>query len=184
MGQADVMRKAMGKKNAAVMLEERANFLAGIKANGYAEKLGNDLFDLIQPFSGYAFNKAHAICYGVIAYQTAYLKAHYPVEYMCAVLQSASGNTDRIAAALAECSRLGIPVMPPDVNHSEANFAIETVEDGRDGIRYGLAQIKTVGAGAVEGLLAERRAAGPFAHLEDFARRQRGQYPGGLGPTA
>ena len=171
MGQADVMRKAMGKKNAAVMLEERANFLAGIKANGYAEKLGNDLFDLIQPFSGYAFNKAHAICYGVIAYQTAYLKAHYPVEYMCAVLQSANGNTDRIAAALAECNRLGIPVMAPDVNRSEANFAIEAVEDGRDGIRYGLAQIKTVGAGAVEGLLAERRTAGPFAHLEDFARR-------------
>jgi DNA polymerase-3 subunit alpha len=171
MGQADVMRKAMGKKNAAVMLEERANFLAGIKANGYTEKLGNDLFDLIQPFSGYAFNKAHAICYGVIAYQTAYLKAHYTVEYMCAVLQSASGNTERIAAALAECNRLGIPVMAPDVNYSEANFTIETVEDGREGIRYGLAQIKNVGAGAVEGLLAERRTAGPFADLEAFARR-------------
>lgn len=171
LGQADVMRKAMGKKNAAVMLEERASFLAGIKANGYTEKLGDDLFDLIQPFSGYAFNKAHATCYGVIAYQTAYLKAHYPVEYMCAVLQSANGNTERIAAALAECHRLGIPVMAPDVNRSEANFTIETVEGGRDAIRYGLAQIKTVGAGAVEGLLAERRAAGPFAHLEDFARR-------------
>ncbi|RLT41796.1 MAG: hypothetical protein DWI58_07925, partial [Chloroflexi bacterium] len=124
-----------------------------------------------QPFSGYAFNKAHAICYGVIAYQTAYLKAHYTVEYMCAVLQSASGNTERIAAALAECNRLGIPVMAPDVNYSEANFTIETVEDGRDGIRYGLAQIKNVGAGAVEGLLAERRAAGVFADLEAFARR-------------
>ncbi|RJQ09787.1 MAG: DNA polymerase III subunit alpha [Dehalococcoidia bacterium] len=171
LGQADVMRKAMGKKNAAVMVEERSRFLDGIRANGYTEKLGNDLFDLIQPFSGYAFNKAHATCYGVIAYQTAYLKAHYTVEYMCAVLQSASGNTDRIAAALAECHRLGIPVMAPDVNRSEANFAIEVAEDGRDGIRYGLAQIKNVGAGAVEGLLAERRGAGPFASLEDFARR-------------
>jgi len=175
LGQADVMRKAMGKKNAAVMAEERARFLDGIKANGYTERLGNDLFDLIQPFSGYAFNKAHATCYGVIAYQTAYLKAHYPVEYMCAVLQSANGNTERIAAALAECHRLGIPVMAPDVNRSEANFTIETVEDGHggahEGIRYGLAQIKNVGAGAVEGLLAERRAGGPFAHLEDFARR-------------
>ncbi len=171
LGQADVMRKAMGKKDAKVMAEERAQFLEGIKANGYTEKLGNDLFDLIQPFSGYAFNKAHATCYGVIAYQTAYLKANYTIEYMCAVLQSASGNTDRIAAALAECHRLGIPVMAPDVNRSEANFTIEAVEDGREGIRYGLAQIKNVGAGAVEGLLTERRAAGPFAHLEDFARR-------------
>ncbi|MBM4409727.1 MAG: DNA polymerase III subunit alpha [Chloroflexi bacterium] len=171
LGQADVMRKAMGKKNAAVMVEERSRFLDGIRANGYTEKLGNDLFDLIQPFSGYAFNKAHATCYGVIAYQTAYLKAHYTVEYMCAVLQSASGNTDRIAAALAECHRLGITVMAPDVNRSEANFAIEVAEDGRDGIRYGLAQIKNVGAGAVEGLLTERRGAGPFANLEDFARR-------------
>ncbi|MEX2032503.1 MAG: OB-fold nucleic acid binding domain-containing protein, partial [Dehalococcoidia bacterium] len=164
-------RKAMGKKIASVMLEERERFLAGLRAQGYEERLGIDLFDLIEPFAGYAFNKAHAVCYGTIAYQTAYLKAHYPAEYMTAVLQAANGNSDRIAAAIAECNRLGIPVLQPDVNRSDANFSIEVLADGPEAIRFGLAQVKNVGLGGVEGLIEERDAKGYFETIEDFARR-------------
>ncbi len=171
LGQADVMRKAMGKKIASVMLEEREQFLAGVEAQGHPKKLGEDLFDLIEPFAGYAFNKAHAVCYGTIAYQTAYLKAHYPAEYMTAVLQAASGNYERIATAIAECTRLGLPVLAPDVNRSSSNFSIETATDGSEAIRYGLAQIKNVGLGSVETLLANRDEEGEFATIEEFARR-------------
>ena len=171
LGQADVMRKAMGKKIASVMLEEREQFLAGVLASGYETRLGEQLFDLIEPFAGYAFNKAHAVCYGTIAYQTAYLKAHYPVEYMAAVLHAANGNSDRIAPGIAECTRLGVPVLQPDVNRSEANFSIERLDDGTDAIRFGLAQVKNVGLGGVEALIAERDARGEFLSVEDFARR-------------
>jgi len=171
LGQADVMRKAMGKKIASVMMEEREQFLAGLKEQGYEEELGHYLFDLIEPFAGYAFNKAHAVCYGTIAYQTAYLKAHYPSEYMTAVLQAANGNSDRIAQAIAECHRLGIPVLQPDVNRSEANFSIESTPEGVEAIRYGLAQIKNVGLGGIEGMIAEREEKGDFESIEDFARR-------------
>ena len=170
LGQADVMRKAMGKKVAAIMVEERERFLAGVREQGNDEHLGNQLFDLIEPFAGYAFNKAHAVCYGTIAYQTAYLKAHYPAEYMTAVLQAANGNSDRIAQAIAECNRLGIAVLQPDVNRSGVNFTIEVGSDGAEAIRYGLAQIKNVGLGGVEGLIAEREKS-DFESIEDFARR-------------
>ena len=171
LGQADVMRKAMGKKIASVMLEERKGFLEGAAKLGYEQRLAEQIFDQIEPFAGYAFNKAHAVCYGTIAYQTAYLKAHYPVEYMAAVLQAANGNSERVAAGIAECTRLGVPVLPPDVNRSEANFSIEQTEDGVAAIRFGLAQIKNVGLGGVEGLIADRDAKGDFATVEDFARR-------------
>ncbi len=171
LGQADVMRKAMGKKIASVMLEERVQFLAGVETLGYDRRLGEQLFDLIEPFAGYAFNKAHAVCYGTIAYQTAYLKAHYPVEYMAAVLHAANGNSDRIAPGIAECTRLGLKVLQPDVNASEANFSIERLPDGTDAIRFGLAQVKNVGLGGVEALIAERVSRGEFANVEDFARR-------------
>ncbi|MQC16625.1 MAG: DNA polymerase III subunit alpha [Chloroflexi bacterium] len=171
LGQADVMRKAMGKKIASVMIEEREQFLDGLRKQGYEERLGNQLFDLIEPFAGYAFNKAHAVCYGTIAYQTAYLKAHYPAEYMTAVLQSAAGNSDRIAQAIAECNRLGIPVLQPDVNRSGVTFTIQVQPDGSEAICYGLAQVKNVGLGGVEGLIDERDAKGEFESIEDFARR-------------
>lgn len=178
LGQADIMRKAMGKKIAAVMLAERERFVSGAVEKGYDQKLAEQVFDLIEPFAGYAFNKSHAFSYATIAYQTAFLKAHYPVEYMTAVLMAA-GNTgalERVAEAIAECTRLGIKVLQPDVNRSRANFSVEHVPgaNGADGervIRFGLAQIKHVGSGAVEALLAERDAKGVFAHLEDFARR-------------
>jgi len=171
LGQADVMRKAMGKKIASVMLAEREQFVEGAVGQGYERRLAEELFDLIEPFAGYAFNKAHAFSYGVIAYQTAYLKAHYPVEYMAAVLKAAQGSHERIAAAIGECTRLGIAILPPDVNRSRAFFAVEQQLDGTPAIRYGLAQIKNVGQGAVEVLIAERDSGGEFASLEDFARR-------------
>ena len=173
LGQADVMRKAMGKKIASVMLEERESFIAGGVARGYDQKVAETLFDLIEPFAGYAFNKAHAFSYATIAYQTAYLKAHYPVEYMTAVLMAAGGTQDRLAAGIGECTRLGVAVLPPDVNRSRANFSIERAADepGRAAIRFGLAQIKNVGEGGIEALLADRDADGAFATLEDFARR-------------
>ena len=179
LGQADVMRKAMGKKIPAVMLAERERFVAGSIANGYEQRLAEQLFDLIEPFAGYAFNKAHAFSYAVIAYHTAYLKAHYPVDFMTAVLMAAgahpTGAQERIAAAIAECTRLDIEVLPPDVNASQQNFQIgsrsDAVAAAAGSIRFGLAQIKNVGVGAVEGLIAARAEGEAFSSIEDFARR-------------
>ena len=175
LGQADIMRKAMGKKIAAVMVAERERFITGAVDKGYDQRLAEQVFDLIEPFAGYAFNKAHAFSYGTIAYQTAYLKAHYPIEYMAAVLMAAgahpTGALERVAAAIAECTRLGIDVRQPDVNRSMANFAVERQPGGGRAIRFGLATIKHVGSGGVESLIAERETNGQFASLEDFARR-------------
>ena len=171
LGQADVMRKAMGKKIAEVMVEERDRFVSGIEMQGHKRRLGEKLFDLIEPFAGYAFNKAHAVCYGLIAYQTAYLKAHYPIEYMAAVLCSSSG--DRTALAAAECQRLGISISLPDINRSIVNFNVEVSEstDRAPSIRYGLGQVKDVGAGSAELIVAERLENGEYASMEDFAAR-------------
>jgi DNA polymerase-3 subunit alpha len=171
LGQADVMRKAMGKKIAEVMTEERERFVSGIESKGHKRRLGEKLFDLIEPFAGYAFNKAHAVCYGLIAYQTAYLKAHYPIEYMSAVLCSSSG--DRTALAAAECQRLGISISLPDINRSRVNFNVEVSEsiDGARSIRYGLGQVKDVGSGSAELIVAERVENGEYSSMEDFAAR-------------
>ena len=171
LGQADVMRKAMGKKIAEVMIEERDRFVSGIELQGHRRRLGEKLFDLIEPFAGYAFNKAHAVCYGLIAYQTAYLKAHYPIEYMAAVLCSSSG--DRTALAAAECQRLGISISLPDINRSNVNFNVEVSEsaDRARSIRYGLGQVKDVGAGSAELIVAERLENGEYSSMEDFAAR-------------
>jgi DNA polymerase-3 subunit alpha len=174
LGQADVMRKAMGKKIREVMVAERERFLSGAMANGYSEQEAAAVFDLIEPFAGYAFNKAHSWCYGNIAYQTAYLKANYPVQYMAAVLQMTRSSADphaRIAAAVSECTRLGIEVLRPDVNESEENFSVVTLADGSLGIRFGVGVIKNVGAAAVEGIIASRKEQGPYRDIEDFCRR-------------
>ena len=178
LGQADVMRKAMGKKIAGIMREERGNFIAGARRNGYGDQDASSIFDLIEPFAGYAFNKAHAVCYGSIAYQTAYLKAHHPACYMTAVLRSAAGQQDRVGVAVAECVRLGIPVLPPDINRSHETFTTEGAQphapqdaDPQPGIRFGLASVKNVGGGAVAALLAEREEHGPFRALEDLCKR-------------
>ena len=171
LGQADIFRKAMGKKIPAVMKTERRNFVAGAKKKGFSAELAGEVFALIEPFAGYAFNKAHAVSYALIAYQTAYLKANYPAEYITAFLATHVDQTDRVASAVTECRRLGITVLPPDINGSEVNFAIE--RDGSDvpAIRFGLTAIKNVGPGAVEPIIAERNREGEFQSIEDLCRR-------------
>ncbi|MBI4758587.1 MAG: DNA polymerase III subunit alpha, partial [Chloroflexi bacterium] len=169
LGQADILRRAMGKKKPEEMKKERENFIAGARKQGYDQELAVKIFDLIQPFAGYAFNASHAACYAMVAYQTAYLKANYPVEYMTAVLESALGNTDKIVTAVVECRRLGLPVLPPDINRSQATFTIEDTPP--QGIRFGLAAIKNVGEGPVQEIIAARDSGGPFQSLDDFCRR-------------
>jgi DNA polymerase-3 subunit alpha len=174
LGQADVMRKAMGKKKAEIMAAERSRFVEGAVGLGYSEADANAVFDLIEPFAGYAFNKAHSWCYGNIAYQTAWLKAQYPVQYMTAVLQmskSAPDTYERIGAAVAECTKLGIEVLPPDVNMSHENFGVERRPDGSMAIRFGLGVVKNVGSSAVEGMIAARGSGGPYRDVEDFCKR-------------
>jgi len=157
------------------MRAERQRFLAGGKANGYRQAQAEQIFNLIEPFAGYAFNKAHAVSYARIAYQTAYLKANFPAEYMTAVLMLAehhpAGAAQRVAEATAECARLGIRVLPPDINRSAVKFSLEPQDGGGEAIRFGLANIKNVGAGIVEGIIAARDQGGPFASIEDFCQR-------------
>jgi DNA polymerase III subunit alpha len=169
LGQADVMRKAMGKKVRAMMRAEEERFRAGASEKGYTPELAKQIYDLIEPFAGYAFNKAHAVSYGTIAYQTAYLKANYPAEYMTAVMMMA-GDQKRVAEAFAECVRLSIPVLPPDVNRSAINFALEE-SDGVESIRFGLASVKNVGEGVSEGIIETRTSGGSFASIEQFFER-------------
>lgn len=175
MGEADKVRKAMGKKIAEMMAAEREKFTKGALKQGYTTDEATAVFDLIEPFAGYAFNKAHSACYGTIAYQTAYLKANYAAEYMTAVLALAdshpSGFAERVGAAVAECTKLGIEVLPPHVNHSGASFSTETLPSGASAIRFGLATVKNVGEAAIDGIAAERQASGLFGSLEDFCRR-------------
>ena len=174
LGQADIMRKAMGKKKAEIMVEERGRFVAGAVAKGYTEEDATAVFDLIEPFAGYAFNKAHSWCYGHIAYQTAWLKANYPVQYMTALLRltkSAPDTHARIAAAVAECTKLGIEVLPPDINMSYDNFSVEKRQDGSLAIRFGLGVVKNVGSTACEGIIAEREKGGIYRDIEDFCKR-------------
>jgi DNA polymerase-3 subunit alpha len=170
LGQADIFRKAMGKKIPEVMKKEKRNFIAGARKNGFSTELAEQVFSLIEPFAGYAFNKAHSFSYALIAYQTAYLKANYPAEYMTAFLISHIGQQEKVASAVAECRRLGIAVLPPDVNHSQTTFTIE-LKDGAPAIRFGLAAIKNVGPSAVEPIIAERGKNGPFKSIEDLCRR-------------
>ena len=170
LGQADVMRKAMGKKIPEVMLQERERFVEGSVSQGYEKNTAEILFDLFEPFAGYAFNKAHAFSYATIAYQTAYLKAHYPLEYMTAVLMAAGSSQDRLAMAIRECKRLNIEVLPPDINLSEANFCIDQKKSDL-GIRFGLAQIKNVGDSGIMKLIDERNTNGEFLSIDDFVSR-------------
>jgi DNA polymerase-3 subunit alpha len=172
LGQADIFRKAMGKKIPEVMKKEKRNFIAGAKESGFSAEVAAEVFALIEPFAGYAFNKAHAVSYALIAYQTAYLKANYPAEYITAFLITNADQLEKVASAAAECRRLGIPVLPPDVNRSQASFSIEK-DDASDtqAIRFGLAAIKNVGPGAIEPIIAERSKGGDFTSIEDLCHR-------------
>jgi DNA polymerase-3 subunit alpha len=171
LGQADIFRKAMGKKIAEVMKKEKRNFINGAKKKDYPAELAEEVFALIEPFAGYAFNKAHASCYALIAYQTAYLKANYPAEYMTAFLTIHAGELEKIASAIAECRRLGIEVLPPDINRSQLDFSLEDNGTDRPAIRFGLAAIKNVGTGAIEPIINERNKNGAFKSIEDLCRR-------------
>jgi DNA polymerase-3 subunit alpha len=170
LGQADIFRKAMGKKIPEVMKKERQNFINGAKKNGISAELAAEVFALIEPFAGYAFNKAHSVSYALIAYETAYLKANYPVEYMTAFLNTYATHSERLPSAIAECRRLGIPVLPPDVNRSQTDFAIEK-EDSKTAIRFSLTAIKNVGHAAIEPIILSREKGGAFKSIEDFCRR-------------
>ena len=170
--EADNLRKACGKKIRAMIAAERQKFVAGCVTQGYGEQLGTALFDIIEPFADYAFNKSHSYGYGLVAYQTAWLKAHYPVEYMSALLTSVKDNKDKTAVYLAECRSMGIDVLVPDVNRSVAEFAPDrTCEEGRRAIVFGLAAVRNVGEGLVERIVAERDTNGPFDDIFDFCTR-------------
>jgi DNA polymerase-3 subunit alpha len=171
LGEADVVRKAMGKKIPEVMQHEKEKFVEGAIRQGFERDLAEEVFQLIEPFAGYAFNKAHSVSYAMIAYWTAYFKANYPEEYMSAVLNAHAGQGDKISSDVTECLRLGIPVLLPDVNRSEAVFSIDVSSDGKPVIRFGLAAVKNVGALAITPLVEERKENGPYRSVEDLCRR-------------
>src|SRR6266446_3796420 len=188
LAQADLLRRAMGKKDKKTMAKERNNFIEGCaRTNRIPEKKANAIFDLLEKFAGYGFNKSHSAAYGVISYHTAYLKAHYPVEFMAGLLSNEINNTDKISVFVGECKRMGISILPPDINKSGLKFTPEFVaavydrrtdEDGahrsplqQNAIRYGLAAIKHVGESAMEAAIRERERGGNFTSLEDFCSR-------------
>ena len=166
LGKADLLRKAMGKKKREVLDAEYVGFEAGMLANGYSPGAVKTLWDILVPFSDYAFNKAHSAAYGLVSYWTAYLKANYPAEYMAAVLTSVRDDKDKSALYLAECRRMGIKVLPPDVNESAADFTPVHTD-----IRFGLTAIRNVGASVVDGIVAAREAKGRYGSFEDFLRK-------------
>lgn len=166
LGQADVLRRAMSKKDKVVMAQQKEKFLQGAKEKGIADKIAVKIYDQIEPFSGYGFNKAHAVCYAFLAYRTAYMKANYPVEYYAALLSANMDDKDKLALYMEDCRRLNIEVRPPDVNSSGVEFEVE-----EGAVRVGLAAVKGVGRAVVESIVAVRRDGGRFADLFDFCER-------------
>ncbi len=178
LGQADMIRRAMSKKKHKVIDAERVAFIhgdpsrgiPGAVANGVSESVANSIYDEILDFASYAFNKAHAVCYAIVAYRTAYMKRHYPQQYMAALLTSVLDNSPKVAEYIAECREIGIKLLPPDVNESGANFTVSG-----ENLRYGLVAIKGIGWGAINALVAERERDGLFVSFEDFCRRMSGK---------
>jgi DNA polymerase-3 subunit alpha len=167
LGQADLLRRAMGKKKAEEMAKEKDKFLAGAKDGNVDLKKAEAIFDLMAKFAEYGFNKSHSAAYALVSYHTAYLKAHYPKEFMAAVLSYEVNNTDKVVAYTTETRDMGIKVYPPHVNHSELKFTTE----GKDGIRFGLAAIRGVGEGAIESILDARAQDGPFTDINNLCER-------------
>jgi DNA polymerase-3 subunit alpha len=163
LGEADLLRRAMGKKKAEEMAKQRARFMQGALERGFNEKKAGHLFDLMEQFAGYGFNKSHSAAYAFLAYITGYLKSHYPLEFMSALLTSETGNSDKIVKYINECREMGIKVLPPDVNKSGKDFT----PDG-DGIRFGLCAIKNVGGGAVDSIIRAREENGAFRSIYGF----------------
>jgi DNA polymerase-3 subunit alpha len=167
LGGADLLRRAMGKKKPEEMAQQRGIFVKGAAAQGIDEHTASSIFNLMEKFAGYGFNKSHAAAYALVSYQTAWLKAHYPAEFMAAVLSAEMNHTDTVVVMLDECRRMKQEVLPPDINASLYRFTV----DARGRILYGLGAIKGVGEGALDGIIAEREAHGPFRDLFDFCRR-------------
>jgi DNA polymerase-3 subunit alpha len=171
LGQADLLRRAMGKKDTEKMAKEREVFVEGCaKVNQIPAKQANAIFDFLEKFAQYGFNKSHSAAYGLLSYQTAYLKANHPVEFMAGLLGNEINNTDKIATFVGECARMGIAILPPDVNRSALTFLPEEIP-GAKAIRFGLAAIKNVGEAAMETAIADREENGPFKSMEDFCSR-------------
>ena len=168
LGEADIVRKAMGKKDPEIMAEEKTKFITGSLDRGHPETLAVQVFDLIEPFAGYAFNKAHSVSYGMVSYWTAYMKANYPAEYMASFMNSYMDKKDRLIAAVADCRRMGIEVLPPDINKSYSKFTIEDEADSKKAIRFGLAAIKNIGSEALVPFLNSRKENGPFGTIEQL----------------
>ena len=174
MGQADNIRRAISKKKMKVIEEARKDFvygdpaqgIVGAIANGVSESAAQSIYDEIVEFANYAFNKAHAVCYAVVSYQTAYLKCHYPRQYMAALMTSVLDSAAKVGGYIAECKEMGIPVLPPDINHSDDHFTVEG-----NAIRFGLGAVKNVGRGLIRSMVAKRNEGGPFKSLEDFLQR-------------
>ena len=167
LGGADLLRRAMGKKKPEEMAKQRSIFVDGSVSRGVDPKLAAHIFDLMEKFAGYGFNKSHSAAYALLSYQTGFLKAHYPAAFMAAVLSADMDHTDKVVTLIMECADIGLQVRPPDVNHSLYEFAV----GGARTIRYGLGAVRGVGRGAVEELLAQRTAHGPYKSIEDLCRR-------------
>jgi DNA polymerase-3 subunit alpha len=166
LGDADILRRAMGKKIPEVMEKERGKFMTGAKVNNIPEEKAKYIFDLMAKFAGYGFNKSHSAAYALIAYQTAYLKAHYPAQFLAALLSCDVENTDKVVKYINECRQEKIEVLPPDINESFHDFTVIN-----DRIRFGLAAVKNVGGAALDSILAERKEGGPYRSLSDFCNR-------------
>jgi len=166
LGEADILRRAMGKKRPKLMDEQREKFLEGASQKGIELSTARRIFELMAHFAGYGFNKSHSTGYALIAYQTAYLKANYPLEFMAALLNSERENTDKLALYINECKRMGIPVLPPNINRSWATFSVT-----RDRIDFGLTAVKNVGEAVISSIIEERRRGGSFTSIFDFCKR-------------
>jgi DNA polymerase-3 subunit alpha len=187
LSEADILRKAVGKKIKKLLADQKDKLIQGCRAGGVSESVAEKFWQLIEPFDRYGFNKSHAICYATIGYQTAYLKAHYPVEFMAALMNSASNEIERVAFLIEECQSIGLEVLPPEINESMENFVpifagenrgspmpqggIGTVNTRKPRIRFGLAAVKNVGVNIVQAIIDERRDSGPFKDIENFVSR-------------
>ncbi|MFH1598346.1 MAG: DNA polymerase III subunit alpha [Patescibacteria group bacterium] len=174
LGEADVLRKAVGKKIAKLLREQKQKFIQGCIKNGVSKSVAEKVFNFIEPFAGYGFNRAHAACYARIAYETAYLKANFPAEFMASLMTADYHDTDRIALEVDECQQMGIEVMPPDINESFSTFTVvkaSLAQDQKTRIRFGLKAIKNLGFNIVQSIIDERKAKGHFKNIEDFLSR-------------
>ncbi|NWG54526.1 MAG: DNA polymerase III subunit alpha [Hydrogenophilaceae bacterium] len=171
LGEADLLRRAMGKKLPEEMRKQKDRFIEGAKERGVKDAVAGHIFDLVEEFAGYGFNKSHAAAYAVIAYQTAYLKANHPVEFTAASMSLDISNSEKLAAFMQDARRIQVRVLPPDINASEADFSVEATGEGAYAVRYALGAVRNVGLSAMEGVVAERKANGPYRSLFDFAER-------------